>query len=77
MTEPETPDFVDFLFPTTTQVLWAEEVALEGGVPVEIVPAPAGHKKLCGLALRTFKKRGPEVERLLEEEGIPFLRVWS
>ncbi len=74
MNQADNPAFCLFLFPTTTHVLWAEEVALEKGLPVEIVPAPPGHQDLCGLALRTYSARVTEVESLLEKEEIPFQR---
>ena len=62
------------LFQTTTHVLWAEEVAQEEGVPVEVVPAPKDAKNVCGLALRTQPDRLEELMELLGAEGIPFLR---
>ena len=72
MTEVD-PGFSPFyVFPTTTHVFWAEEVALEKGIPVEVVPAPPGLKKVCGLAIRTLAGRAEELESLLEAEGIPF-----
>lgn len=61
-----------YVFPTTTHVIWAEEVALEKGIQVEIVPAPPGLKKVCGLAIRTWAGRAADLETLLEDEGIPF-----
>jgi hypothetical protein len=61
-----------FLFESTTRVLWAEEVAGEGGVPVEVVPAPPGVEDICGLALRTLPERAGALASLLEAEGIPY-----
>jgi len=63
-----------FLFETTTQVMWAEEVAQEEGIPVEVVPAPPGYGDLCGLALRVSTERAPALEALLASEGIPYRR---
>ena len=63
-----------FLFDSSTHVMWAEEVAQEEGVPVEVVPAPRGLKDVCGLALRTSAKYAGGLERLLTEEGIDFRR---
>ena len=54
--------------------MWAEEVAQEGGVPVEVVPAPKGVPEVCGLALRTSAGHAGILEGLLEEEGINFKR---
>lgn len=62
------------LFQTTTHVLWAEEVAQEKGIPVEVVPAPRRATDICGLALRTLESRVEDLIRLLEEEGISFKR---
>lgn len=63
-----------YLFETSTHVLWAEGVALERGIPVEVVPAPADAARVCGLALRTFRNAGDALETLLQNEGIPFRR---
>jgi len=61
-----------FLFDTTTHVLWAEEVAGEKGIPVEVVPAPGDARDICGLAIQTLVSQTPALRRLLDEEGIPF-----
>ena len=61
-----------FTFDTTHHALWAEEVATESGVPVEVVPAPDGSEAKCDLALRTFPDRIPELERLFQQAGISF-----
>lgn len=63
-----------FLFDSTTAMMWAEEVAQEGDVPVEVVPAPKGVPDICGLALRTSPGHAGALERLLGEEGIKFRR---
>jgi hypothetical protein len=63
-----------FLFGSTTHVFWAEEVAQEEGVAVEVVPAPKGMKDLCGLALRTTLEGEGAHESVLRAEGIPFQR---
>jgi len=63
-----------FLFASTTDVLWAEEVAEEEGIPVEVVPAPEEMEDVCGLAIRTVGKQAHALETLLEAEGITFRR---
>ena len=63
-----------FLFESTTHVFWAEEVAQEEGIAVEVVPAPEGMKDLCGLALRTTREGEGALESVLRTEGIPFKR---
>ena len=61
-----------YLFESGTHVLWAEEVARERGIPVEVVPAPPGFSDLCGLAIRTTVGHAAALEASLEEEGIVF-----
>ena len=65
---------VHFLFSDTTEVLWAEEVAQEEGIPVEVVPAPVESEDVCGLALLTPAGSVSALKALLQEEGIPFKR---
>lgn len=64
-----------FTFPTTHMALWAEEVALEAALPVELVPAPPGTPALCDLALETFPRLADEVEAALAGAGVDFTRV--
>lgn len=73
--EPGAREFHTYLFETGTHVLWAEEVAEEKGLPVEVVPAPPGYSRQCGLAVRTFAAVAPALEALLGEEGISFHRL--
>jgi transposase len=61
-----------FLFETTTDVFWAEEVAQEAGIPVEVIPAPPPRGDLCGTALRTTGGLAHRLERVLRDAGIPF-----
>jgi hypothetical protein len=66
MTEPV------FTFDTTHHALWAEEVAQEAGIPVEVIPAPPAAKARCNLALAALPE---DVERLsdgLRAQGVPF-----
>ena len=72
MTSAEPGRVLLFLFETTTEVFWAEEVAEEEGIPVEVVPAPEGLNDLCGLAIRTLKDHAGAFSRMLEKEGITF-----
>ncbi len=61
-----------FTFDTTHHALWAEEVAGEAGIPVEVIPAPPAARARCNLALATLPE---EVARLAEElraGGVPF-----
>lgn len=61
-----------FLFETTTDVFWAEEVAQEAGIAVEIIPAPPPKGDLCGTALRTTGDLAARLEGALRAAGIPF-----
>ncbi len=61
-----------FTFDTTHHALWAEEVAGEAGIPVEVIPAPPAAQARCSLALATLPG---DVARLAEElraGGVPF-----
>lgn len=61
-----------YLFDTTNSAMWAEDVALERGIPAEVVPAPPEADAKCGLALRTLVEHAAPLESALEEEGVPF-----
>lgn len=61
-----------FTFDTTHHALWAEELAAEAAIPVEVVPAPPAAQARCSLALAT---QPDDVVRLAEElraGGVPF-----
>jgi hypothetical protein len=61
-----------FTFDTTHHALWAEEVAGEAGIPVEVIPAPPAAEARCSLALATLPD---DVGRLADElraGGVPF-----
>lgn len=64
-----------FVFDTTTAALWAEEVAIEAGIPAEVVPAPAESDAKCDLALVTFTAQAGVLANALEEAGVTF-RPW-
>jgi hypothetical protein len=61
-----------YLFETTHQAMWAEEVARETGLPVEVVPAPTAARAKCGLALRTRGVHCRSLEAAMAGEGIEF-----
>jgi hypothetical protein len=62
------------VFDSSNAVLWAEEVADDEGLPVEVVPAPAGSKAKCDLALVTRQEHAGQLEGALTREGVPFRR---
>lgn len=64
---------VVFLFDTTHHALWAEEVAVQAGIPVDVVPAPPDRGEArCDLALATFARTAEELGRALDNEGVEF-----
>jgi hypothetical protein len=59
-------------FDTTHHALWAEEVAQEAGIPVEVIPAPPAAMARCNLALAALEE---DFSRLMDElraQGVPF-----
>ncbi|HEY0671274.1 MAG TPA: DUF3343 domain-containing protein [Longimicrobiales bacterium] len=60
------------VFDTTHHAMWAEEVAREQGVAVEVVPAPQGVDAKCGMALEVLPESLENLQALLNKEGIPF-----
>ena len=52
--------------------MWAEEVAREQGVAVEVVPAPEGVDAKCGMALEVLPESLDNLRSMLDKEGIPF-----
>lgn len=61
-----------FTFDTTHHALWAEEVAGESGIPVEVVPAPPGARARCNLALETLADEADRLRAELNRAGVPF-----
>lgn len=60
------------VFDTTHHAMWAEEVAREQGVAVDVVPAPEGVDAKCGMALEVLPESLENLQALLTREGIPF-----
>jgi len=65
-----------FTFDTTHHALWAEEVAREAGIPVEVVPAPPAARARCNLALETLPDEVRGLEAALTAAGVPHA-LWS
>jgi hypothetical protein len=59
-------------FDTTHHALWAEEVAREKGLAVEVVPAPEGTSAKCGMALECLEESFEDLQAVLAQEGIAF-----
>lgn len=64
-----------FVFESTNAAFWAEDVARDEAIPVELVPAPAGADAKCDLAMVTLAHQAPPLEEALRREGVPF-RPW-
>lgn len=61
-----------FTFDTTHHALWAEEVAGEAGIPVEVIPAPPAAGARCNLALAALPGDVPRLAEELRAGGVPF-----
>ena len=66
------PPPTTFVFDTTHHAIWAEEVAEENHIPVEVIPAPPEAKASCGLALRTHAARADDLSKALRDSGVDF-----
>ena len=60
------------VFETTHHALWSEEVARDMRLGVEVVPAPAGARAGCDLALSVLDDDLDELLAALRERGIAF-----
>ncbi len=69
---PESPPECLFVFDSTHQALWAEDVARERAIPAEVVPAPAGARAKCSLALRSAGDHCEPLATALTNEGVEF-----
>ncbi len=63
-----------FTFDTTHHALWAEEVAVERGIPAEVIPAPPAAHARCNLALETLPEEVDALAAALDGEGVPYGR---
>jgi hypothetical protein len=59
-----------FVFETTHHAMWAEDVAREQAIPVDVVPAPPEGGAKCGIALRTPEPHVDELTEALDQERI-------
>jgi hypothetical protein len=69
-----TPQTSVFTFDTSHHALWAEEVAGERAVAVEVIPAPPESGSRCDLALRVWRGTADTLESAFLTEGIEFRR---
>lgn len=59
-------------FDTTHHALWAEEIALERGFGIQIVPAPAASRAKCDLAIEVLPEDFEGLGEVLREMGVEF-----
>ena len=60
------------IFDTTHHAMWAEELAREQGIAVEVVPAPEDVDAKCGMALEILPESFDVLQQTLSKEGVPF-----
>lgn len=60
------------IFDTTHHAMWAEELAKEQGLHVEVVPAPEDVDAKCGMALEVIPDAFDDLQIILQSEGVPF-----
>lgn len=63
-----------FTFASSHHALWAEDVAGELDIAVEVGSAPSESQAKCGLALRVSGHQVDELEAAFRSEGIDFQR---
>lgn len=61
-----------FTFDTTHHALWAEEIARDAEIPVEVVPAPPAAQARCNLALQCLPEDVGRLAARLSESGVPY-----
>ena len=62
------------IFDSTNAALWAEEVASDHAIPVEVIPAPSDAAAKCDLALITLAAHLAALEDALTSAGVPYRR---
>jgi hypothetical protein len=60
------------VFMTTTAALRAEDLLLERGLDVDVVPKPPGLRNICGIALAVAEGAACDAVAWLEADDIPF-----
>jgi hypothetical protein len=63
-----------FTFDSSHHAFWAEDLARERGLSIDVIPAPAHAESKCGLALRLPLVSATDLEALCQQEGIRFRR---
>jgi hypothetical protein len=63
------------VFDTTHHALWAEQIAQDGALGAQVVPAPAEAEAKCDLALEVLEEDADRLLAALMNAAVPF-RVW-
>jgi hypothetical protein len=63
---------VIFTFETTHHALWAEEIARDAAIPVDVVPPPPAARARCDIALETLADFEAPLADLLNASGVTF-----
>lgn len=63
-------------FDTTHHALWAEQIATDRGLGVQVVAAPAESHARCDLALEVLEEDVGELEEALRAAGVRY-RPWG
>lgn len=66
-----------FTFAGTSQVIWAEQVLLEAGVPVKVMPLPSLVRAGCGICLRVPVQDEKSASKLLQEKQISCEQIYE
>jgi hypothetical protein len=61
-------------FDTTHHALWAEELAREQQLGAQVIPAPAGSKAKCSLALEVLDEDYDVLIAALQKNGVQYIR---
>ena len=59
-------------FDTTHHALWAEEIAREHALGVQVINAPAVAKAKCGLALEALEEDLAALQSALDSAGVAY-----
>lgn len=63
-----------YTFQTSHHAMWAEEVARELDIPIQVVAAPSNSEAKCGIALQTDPDHAGDLESAFQAEGIQYQR---
>ncbi len=68
------PSRITYTFSSSHHALWAEDLAREAEIPIEVGSPPSGSSDVCGIAIRIDSDRADDLELRLNEAEIAFTR---